>query len=53
MHPDVIRLSIQWMKDQTTTTEAMEQLKVKQVSQAVYKMGIALRAAWRKGMLGK
>ena len=47
----VIACALAWMRGEMTTKQATEKLKVKQVSQAVYKIGIALRAAFRAGLL--
>jgi len=44
-------LAIRWMRDQVTTGEVAKSLKVDQVSQAIYKMAMALRAACREGLL--
>lgn len=48
-----MRLAIAWMRDEITTSEAARKLECQQVSQVVYKLGIALREASREGMIGK
>jgi hypothetical protein len=46
-----MKTALQWLRGEITTKEAKDRLNVKQVSQAVYKIGIALRAAFRADLL--
>ena len=46
-----LTLAVGWMKDSVTTTAAQKQLKCGSISQTIYKLGIALREAARKGMI--
>lgn len=44
-------LALQWLRDEVSTSYVQKKLGAKQVSQAIYKMAVALRAARRKGLL--
>jgi hypothetical protein len=41
------------MRGEVSNVDAMKELGVKQVNQLAYKMGIALRQAYKEGMLPK
>jgi len=45
------KLAVEWMRDKVTTGEVAVRLGVKQTSQAIYKMGMALREACRDGLI--
>lgn len=47
----IIALAVSWMRGEITTREAKEKLGYTQTSQTVYKMGVALREAWKKGLV--
>ena len=46
-----MRLALQWMRDEISTSQVQKHLGVKQSSQAIYRLGIALRAAQREGLV--
>ena len=46
-----MKLAVAWMRGEKSTGEVREALKVSSVSQVGYLMGIALRAAWKEGMI--
>jgi len=46
-----MKLAIRWVRDEITTREVGAKLGIKTISQVIYTMGSALRAAHREGLI--
>jgi hypothetical protein len=47
----IIDLALKWMKGDLSTSEAQKRFGNKSVNATIYRMGIALRQAYRQGLL--
>jgi len=46
-----LNLSLEWVKGEVSTSEAQKRFGNKSVNATIYRMGIALRQAYRQGLL--
>jgi hypothetical protein len=50
--PDTtLKLAVRWMRGELSNSDVQKELGIRQVSQLGYKMGIALRQAYRDGII--